>query len=113
MRARASIPAWAKYAVAYAIVAGALVLLIAAPWRGPGGEICTPLRTNIEAVRAGHPSRRVSDTFVFNDYGGRGVPSLTIDHGDFQSNLTLATFQILAKLTGSRPVNMEISPKVT
>jgi hypothetical protein len=89
MPARESIPAWAKYAVAYAIVAGALVLFIAAPWRRPSGEICAPLRTNIEMVRTGRPSRRESDTFIIeDDYAGR-MPTMTIEHGDFQSNLTL------------------------
>jgi hypothetical protein len=89
MRARASIPAWAKYAVAYAIVAGALVLFIAAPWRRLGGEICAPLRENLEIVRSGHPSRRVSDTFVYESDEGRRPPTMTIERGDFQSNLTL------------------------
>ncbi len=90
MRAEASIPAWAKYAVAYAIVAAVLVLFIAAPWRRPGGEMCAPLRTNINMVRTGHPSRRVSDSFVFTDDHGRAMPRMAIERGDFQSNLTLA-----------------------
>jgi len=90
MHARASTPAWARYAVAYAIVAAVLVLFMAAPWRQPGGEICTPLQTNIEVVRVGRLSRRVSDRFVFADDEGRRVPTMTIESGDFHSNLTLA-----------------------
>lgn len=90
MRVRALTPAWAKYAVAYAVIASALVLFIAAPWRQFGGGICAPLRANIEIVRSGHPSRRNSDTFVYGgDEGGRRMPTMTIERGDFQSNLTL------------------------
>jgi len=65
------------------------VLFIAAPWRRPGGELCTPLRQNIEIVRAGHPSRRVSDTFLYDEGQAGTMPRMTIEHGDFQSNLTL------------------------
>ena len=90
MRAKASIPAWAKYAIALAIVAGAFALFMAAPWRRPSGEMCTSLRANIEIVRTGRQSRRVSDTFIFeNVEDGARVPTIAIERGDFQSNLTL------------------------
>jgi hypothetical protein len=88
MPARESIPASVKLTALYAVLIVAIAIFAIAPWRQSGGEVCTTLQSNIEAVRR-DARARTSDTFVFSDNLVNHMPRVMIERGDFASNLTL------------------------
>lgn len=88
MRAKASIPAWAKQPLVW-LGAAAIVLLLSAPLFQPSVDRqCAPLLEQVEAVRTGVAGARVSDTWETRGrrekYGWR-MMSVVVERGDFRA----------------------------
>jgi hypothetical protein len=95
MRARASIPAWAKVSLAVAGVITVLALLTFPMWQSRYDE-CAALRENVDAVRTEVASQRVSDVWVqahrLEKYGRRET-MIVAEHGDFRGYLSRFTLR--------------------
>lgn len=90
MRAKASIPAWGRVALA-CLGAIMVVALITAPaWR-PRIDTCASLRDNVEAVRSASVTHRVSDTWIRHERRekyGWSQSRFVEERGDFHEYLT-------------------------
>lgn len=75
MRAKASIPAWAKATLAVATVSAIFAALVGVVWFSSDVQTCGPLRENVALVQRGVSQRRVSDTIrsEWNDASGIAV----------------------------------------
>jgi hypothetical protein len=88
MRAKASIPAWAKLLAISAAAVVVIALLVAAPWRSEEGEACAELRENVGLVQSGAERRRVSRGLVFAETRRFGISARMTD-GDFSPPPTI------------------------